>query len=95
MIDGHGTRTVQLATGWLYGIAPNADTYLIKASGNYYGDGGKVYINRWTPVTAADIVQKIIHVVKDKKLEGKAVVSVSICECSKTAFQQQQLGLIS
>ena len=45
-------------------------------------------------MTAADIIQKIINVVKDRKLEGKAVVSVSICEFSRIALQQQ-LGLIN
>lgn len=81
---GHGTAVAALAGGATLGIAPKANLYSIKVGQcgwkiDQYGDRELVPLG----VTARAIraaAERVEKVVKDRNLQGKAVINISWCK---------------
>ncbi|EMR68913.1 putative subtilisin-like protein [Eutypa lata UCREL1] len=80
-IVGHGTSVASLAIGQTFGMAPKANAYLIKAITTVSkrdGDNQIVEVADYSPKASLEAMHHIIEVIKDRQLQGKAVVSHSL-----------------
>lgn len=73
---GHGTSTASLAIGRTYGIAPKANPYLIKIASSIIMHGGRRQ-TAYEARASEDALQHVIRIVKERNLQGKAVVNHS------------------
>ena len=65
-----------LAIGRYYGIAPNANAYLVKISTSVGWSGGRVQA-AYDPRASENALDHVIEVIKERGLQGKAVVNHS------------------
>jgi len=81
---GHGTSVAALAGGLLFGIAPKADLYSIKTSqcGWKLDQHGTRQIEQLGPTPRAlrAVTDQVEKVVKQRNLQGKAVINMSWCK---------------
>lgn len=70
----HGTAIAAIAAGKTRGVAPAADLFLVKVTHSYIDTQAKeVGIARLDPVAVANAFRKIVRVIHDRKLQGRAV----------------------
>ncbi|KUI63811.1 Subtilisin-like protease 2 [Cytospora mali] len=72
----HGTGMAAAAAGTRYGIASMAHLYLIKFK-NAQLSNGQWVVQTTTPEALVDAFSQVVDIVKDRGLQGKAVVSFS------------------
>jgi len=82
-VPGHGTKVAGLAVGKYFGVARNADVFLIKVANGWIKDTegqmvltmGEHHPDAWRAAFG-----KVEKVVEDRGLQGKAVVNLSFCK---------------
>ncbi|KAI0145044.1 hypothetical protein GGR57DRAFT_517700, partial [Xylariaceae sp. FL1272] len=74
---GHGTQVAMLAVGRTYGIAPDADVFIIKISNNYYDSNGGLQKALIQPGALEAAFEKVHRVVEATSRQGRAVVNLS------------------
>jgi hypothetical protein len=66
-----------LAASSGYSLAPKSNLYVVKDCGDYIDEDGKRYVMHSTPSGLHEAFTHIIQVVKDRDLQGKAVISAA------------------
>ncbi|KAK4450400.1 hypothetical protein QBC34DRAFT_424560 [Podospora aff. communis PSN243] len=80
---GHGTQVASLAAGTVFGVASRAELYLIKPYGAWESrnDEGAAFraLGHLEPGAWRKALQRVEEVVLARGLQGKAVVSLTVC----------------
>lgn len=82
-VPGHGTMIAGLAVGKTFGVAKNADLFLIKVANGWIKNiAGQMVLTMGEhhPDAWREAFGKVEKVVEDRGLQGKAVVSLSFCK---------------
>lgn len=77
--NDHGTGMAGAAASTRYGIASMANLYLIKFQ-NAQRVGNQLIVTQTTTEAMDDAFARVVEIVKDRGLQGKAVVSFSNCK---------------
>ena len=73
---GHGTCVASLAIGRTHGIAPKANPYLIKIASSVGWENRRIQA-AYDPRSSEHALDHVIKIVKERGLQGKAVVNHS------------------